>query len=660
MRNYLFLCFLFSVSVSYADNSFEPLQYQVGEEIIKPLIQSDANFSSVNFTTKSILNIIPIASGVNVLPQIIDSLNLILKKAVQNTSVTTGEQTGIIITGAMLSNGITVAGIAQSGVFIQRLLNSLDYSGNALLLLSSKKEGDSIFQTLFNSASFSILSWSQLTEMTVRLNTSISVLNITSLSQEDLERRQNQFKAISREGCSEGVSLGQTYCMDVRPYFKFFLGLPGRSNDLYSSKEPVPFSTWRSEIENILIENYAAGVEVKFKYSDDCPNCFPINVYAVDVSTQSPVSPSFSISYRSFENPNSKCPKGLVFDHSFTANSTIGYGQSCVPNYDYDDVSPFYNSFNYRISFPHFELYPDGAIKLHPGVFLLTKYYDLNIISDNSSLSYTKHLASNVVVNIAVKPLVSENAILISKTISGLTLLRSGNIETALVIREITKFSNDFKLKERSYSFFTQDGFDIAVQNTYLSPKTYGIMGKTIAEQFSIKTIDTITPTGESKPVDTITPTTSTGDSNSPIVPCGLNKDVQVLKMSNNQYYFETQNSPPCDVDWGEAPEHPKVKGESSEEQTEEQVEKELSDQLKQFFTDFKGNFGDSKGIFPVTEQCPPFEIDFTNAPMLKGKKFSFNQHCEEIAKNPAIQSTIRFVSMIVWFSIALIRVLRA
>jgi len=45
---------------------------------------------------------------------------------------------------------------------------------------------------------------------------------------------------------------------------------------------------------------------------------------------------------------------------------------------------------------------------------------------------------------------------------------------------------------------------------------------------------------------------------------------------------------------------------------------------------------------------------------MLKGKKFSFNQHCEEIAKNPAIQSTIRFVSMIVWFSIALIRVLRA
>ncbi|MEY3218744.1 MAG: hypothetical protein RIT27_101 [Pseudomonadota bacterium] len=629
MRNFLFLLFFISISVSSADNFFEPLQYQVGEEIIKPLIAGDANFSTVKFSTESISTIISIASGANVLVQIIDALNLIIKKAVQNTPGTT-EASGTtspstpIITGQMLSNGLLVAGIAQSGVFIQRVLNLLDYSGNALILLSSKKEGSSIFQTLFNSASFSTLTFSQLQDMSNQLRTGISVLNIIPLSQDDTERRDNQFKYYIRYGCPEEFSAGRKgYCMSDPPYFTWWV-----ESSALGSQIPKPYTS----MDELTAQS---GCVLK----SDCPNCLPMLMYQY--------SRCFVALH---ENPSASCPKGLSFNDSLSSVVVQTPIQVCIVDYSADDVTPFYYGFsNTAHEYPHFELDFNGLIKEHPAAFdykreNLTGNYSLSlpIINNVSSLTYPKNLDSNVVVDISIKPLVSENAFLVSKTINGLKILRQGNVEIGLTIREITKFSNDFILVGRSYSFLTQDGFDIGVQNSFLSPQTYGIAGKTIAEQFAIKTVDTITSTGESKPVDT-----------SAIVPCGLNKNVQVLRTRKNaegkdENYFETQNSPACNLDWGKSRNPSKAKDLSTKEP---QDFKPFHSRLSEHF---KSNF------FPVSDKCPAFEIDFSTMPLLKGSKFVYFRHCEYLAQNPMLETSIRLFSMVSFFLLALFKVFSA
>ena len=129
MRNF-FLIFLFFISASaYSiDYPFLSLQYSVGEEVIKPLIESDTNFSSVQWTTESPQTITAIASGSNVLVSIVTLLDAALKKAAQNsTAGNTG--TGTVVATGNFVNATQAMSVAQAGVFIQAMFSLLDFSG---------------------------------------------------------------------------------------------------------------------------------------------------------------------------------------------------------------------------------------------------------------------------------------------------------------------------------------------------------------------------------------------------------------------------------------------------------------------------------------------------------------------------------------------------
>jgi len=636
----------------------------VGEPMIKSVIGSDANFP-IQWTESSAKNASVIATGANVLSPLIDKFESLLKVAAQN-SESGSAGTGTVVTTGSLSNALTAISLSQSGAALENILylSTSAFSNKSLSLLHSKPDANTFFSVLQKQiVPYSNVSYHRIIHITS-----------TALSQ-DLERRSNQLKAWDAFGC--------------KPYSKYFIltfdkisvyCLPNKAlfNISFSDqREPKVFTKLTSSGVIDTFQSYLLGRGKGSIYYDDidgqystegynftdrcyffrsgslvAENCYPNRPFSYCTLLDDEHCTIDHIPLIYPDNSQNLCPLGLFpDDHLFIPDDVL----VCAPDASDDVVHKnVYDTHKLR---PVFELYPDFTFKLNPYSSKITSP-DFFLSQDRSYIFYPLNDPQNPLISVFVALKVFSDGFLLSRTVGGLKINRQGSITTEvdLQIREIEKYDFDFNLVERNLSFWTGDGFDIGIQNSFLSPKTYGIAGKTIAAQFAIRTLSSDMVLPEEK---------KEGDGG--VVPCGLAKDVQVLKTRKNaegkdENYFETQNSPACNIAWGAPPTYPKVDGEPSENQTREEKEKELLDQLNGFFKDFIKNFNSDskKSFFPVTEQCPPFEIDFREAPMLKGKKLSFNQHCEEIAKNPSIQSTIRFVSMIVWFFTALFRLFHA
>lgn len=644
MRNFFLMFFFFiSTSVYSIDDPFVSLQFSVGEGLIKPLVEgSNIDFSSVQWTTKSFQTITTIASGSNVLVPIVTSLDAALKQAAQNSTVgNTGSGT-VLATGDFVS-AMQAMSVAQSGVFIQAMFGLLDFSGKSLVLMTSKKENSLTIQNFFDMSMLSKLSWQQVVDFGNALRSFITVANITPLSQNDMTNRSNQFKYYSRYECSSyqlgGVAGTNGYCMPNTVFYKAHLMGCGLTGTSVQSVIPFSSGSYEREVQSLL------GTQTTATYSTiNCPtdDCLPNRVRYN--------SCDYDLYFNRVENPVLKCPQGLIFD-PFDSNYYGGADiQVCKPNYSLDEVNSLYNLFiNENGNFPYLELYPNNTFSVHP--FISNNLSDSNSYPYNirPSLSsgrdyfyYIKSIDQNVSVNFAFKSLLSENAFLISRTVNGLKLLRNGNIEVPIIIRDILKFSDDFKLMERSFSFSTLDGFDIAVGSTGLSPKTYGILGKTIAEQFGILTLSR----------DVVLPQQNTGNNqnnqNNQIVPCGLGKEVEVLRTrvntqtGENENYYSKEASPACNIAWGQVPDAKTV----SDFPTKDS--KDLIPSYTKLSDAFKIT------LFPTSNQCHPLELDLSDAPLFKFGVIRFNKHCEYISQNPLIVELLRLVSMVSWFLLSL------
>lgn len=676
MRNLVYFLLLISSFVFAEDDPFLPFTYVVGEPMIKSVIGSDVNFP-IQWTQPSSQMMSVIATGANVLPPLIDTFEALLKVAAQNSaSGVTGS--GTVITTGSFSNGLSAISLAQSGVALENILylSSGISSEKSMALLSSRQVNNTTEVSFFDVLQKRIVSYSE------QYKHRLVNISPTALSQ-DLDRRKNQMKARNNYDClpySEYLFVAgltsfdlSLYCIPGKAFFTLYITNVSHqvlfSENFSSLQVPSAFESFNSNQlfsfngeDRVRLYPYFRDKQGAFQqydgysFLDECQfyrggnllvnkDCRPLSpaIYCVN-NGFCPFSYSVSVLDHYSEGG---CPEGLIHYKSLYIPDNVLV--CAVPSFDaHITDAVFKNVYKSTHVVPIFEAYPDFTFKINPYVPKKDLFY-FSLSPDNSYLFYNEIDVQNQLVSAAIALKVFSDGFLVSKTLSGVKVNRQSSITTEvdLQIREIIKYDFNFNVIERNLSFWTGDGFDISIQNSFLSPKTYGIAGKTIAAQFGIRTLSS----------DMVLPQTNQSGSDS-VVLCGLNKDVQVLKTRKNaegkdENYFETQNSPKCTVSWGNAPTSEKVKGETDSET-------ELQEEMSGFYSKLMSNFTGSVNFFPITSQCPPIEFDFTNAPMLKGRKFVFNQHCNEIAKNPVIESTIRFVAMIGWFFIALIRVLRA
>ena len=543
-----------------------------------------------------------------------------------------------------------------------------------MYLLSLKGEGTSVFQNYFDSALLTLISAQQISDFGTQTKKFVPVVNVKSLSVHDVINRDNQFKAITNYQCNGHPNI----------YSNHFAGycMPGVLRHGVFNETTLGFEEAQGVIENYYTNTtehdfrwgklgQLTGVSLLDKFipcdftENNCPTYLTYNPgYGDETRLIVPVS------IYNFENSGSPCPSGTIFDSSASGWFGGKEIQVCVPSYLKDDISVNYTFGHVIDKFPLFEVYPDNKVRNHPYPLNNTKktipyvYYPDVLIYGGQFLSYTKTIDQNVSAVISFNPLVSENAFLISRTVNGLKLLRKGNIEVPLIIRDILKFSNDFKLIERDFSFVTQDGFDIGVGVTALSPKTYGILGKTIAQQFGILTLATDVVVPEEK---------KEGDGG--VVPCGLAKDVQVLKTRKNaegkdENYFETQRSPPCVTNWGKAPTGKNVKDfkqlcpKEGEEGYDPKCKESdfFKDSLKKLMDNFSLD-SDSFKIKDVTStKCVPLKLDFAGAGnwLGGGGVHDIKIICEVFEKSPTLETLFRTFFMITWFVTALFKLLSA
>jgi len=547
------------------------------------------------------------------------------------------------------------------------------------------------FKKFFDVSMLSMSTLQQLIDLKASLQFFIPILNFNVLSESDVVRRGNQVKYNSLYQCNfPSSALGSTvlksgYCMPntVRYYVgvagygtlstslgtypsgSYTTYFQGIQNDYDSSKT---FSTLVHHPNTIVNSpQYAMECSLEEKY------CLPQYLKVVDASGKVSYK---SIGFYYFENPDFRCPAGLVYDGGQWAGGADV--QFCRPAYESDAVTPNYWDFfsNNLGDYPEFEVYPDLTIHNHPKIAdsisaFGNSYYPNVSIYNGTILSYTKQIDQNISVDIAFKFL-DKNSFLISRTINGLKLLRSGNIEISLVIRDLLQFDSDFKLMDRNFSFVTQDGFDIAVGTTALSPKTYGITGKTIAEQFGILTLAT----------DVVLPESNTSNGSDSIVPCGLNKEVEVLRTRKNaqtgkdENYYSKEPSPACAINWGKASNAKDVKDFETagcKKEGEEGYDPNCkeSDAFKTHLNKLTNVFSFDSDNFRlknmVLNTCSPFEFDlsgieisFLGNNLLQdiSKKHIINSHCDLIDQNPLIETFFRISAMIGWFIFALFKLL--
>jgi len=697
MLKVLFILLL-STNVFAEDDLFKPFVYVVGELMIKSVIGSDANFP-IQWTESSAKNVSVIATGSNVLSPLIDKFESLLKVAAQN-SESGSAGTGTVVTTGSLSNALSAISLAQSGVALENILYlSLGiFLNNTMGLLNSKQDGNYFFNVLQKR----IVPYSNL------FDDRLIHITPTALSQ-DLERRSNQMKATSGYGCRPyldyiltyyGVTTSpqiSIYCIPHKALFDAVFEGSGsastNSEELYNKRPDDSISeATSSEVINFFssflskkahTNIYYANLDDQanehilsinaYNYSQHCyfvrngvlvaENCYPDRAYLYGC-TSSDVSSCVG-GYRlrltrhfSLES----CPIGLEHTNSLFLPDNVLI--CTIPLSRITDIV-YKNSYEALNLLPVFELYPDFTFKPNPYVSKGTtsRFF---VSQDGSYLFYPLTDPQNSLISGVIALKVFSDGFLLSRTVGGLKINRQGSITTEidLQIREIEKYDFDFNLVERNLSFWTGDGFDIGIQNSFLSPKTYGIAGKTIAAQFAIRTLSSDMVLPEEKK-----------EADGGVVPCGLGKDVQVLKTRKNaegkdENYFETQRSPPCVTNWGKAPTGKNVKDfkqlcpKEGEEGYDPKCKESdfFKDSLKKLMDNFSLD-SDSFKIKDVTStKCVPLKLDFAGAGnwLGGGGVHDIKIICEVFEKSPTLETLFRTFFMITWFVTALFKLLSA
>jgi hypothetical protein len=651
----------------------------VGEPMIKSVIGSDANFP-IQWTESSAKNASVIATGANVLSPLIDKFESLLKVAAQNSaSGVTGS--GTVVTTGSLSNALTAISLAQSGAALENILylSTSAFSNKSLSLLHSKPDANTFFSVLQKE----IVPYSNVS--------SDRIIHITSTAlSQDLERRSNQLKAWDAFGCKpyskyfiltfDKISV---YCLPNKALFN--ISFIDQDEWGVVKKEPKVFTKLTSSGVIDTFQSYLLGRgkgsiyygDIDGQYStegynfrDHCyffrsgslvaENCYPNRPFSYCTLPDDEHCTTGHIPLIYPDNSQNLCPLGLFpDDYLFIPDNVL----VCAPDASDDVVHKnVYDTHKLR---PVFELYPDFTFKLNPYSSKITSH-DFFLSQDHSYIFYSLNDPQNPLISVFVALKVFSDGFLLSRTVGGLKINRQGSITTEidLQIREIEKYDFDFNLVERNLSFWTGDGFDIGIQNSFLSPKTYGIAGKTIAAQFAIRTLSSDMVLPEEK---------KEGDGG--VVPCGLAKDVQVLKTRKNaegkdENYFETQRSPPCVTNWGKAPTGKNVKDfkQLCPKEGEEGYDPKCkeSDFFKDSLKKLTDNFSldsDSFKIKDVTStKCVPLKLDFAGAGnwLGGGGVHDIKIICEVFEKSPTLETLFRTFFMITWFVTALFKLLSA
>jgi hypothetical protein len=678
---------LFSTNVfAELDDPFKPLIYVVGESTIKDVIGSNSDFS-IQWTESSAKNASVIATGANVLSPLIDKFESLLTVAAQNSeSGVTG--TGTVVTTGSLSNALLAIGVAQSGVALENILylSTSTFSNKSMGLLYSNNGNNTIYSVLQK----------QPVSYSSQFDKSLINIKSTALSQ-DLERRSNQLKARGGFGCqpyAKYISTPAVTVADVSSYCEpnkakwnvYFEGYDGVTDlgssgviNHYASKKPKHITGTVNYMNlNKSGNSYFISVD-GYNYKKDCyfvrggslvaENCFPDHSFSYNCSTTffdddglpyCQVGPFFSINMVYLEKG---CPVGLVHASSLFIPEDVIVCIIPLSNSLTGDIvrKESYSGLNLM---PVFELYPNFKFQINP--YISKKdipYFFLSLNGDYVFLTLNDPNNPLIFSVIALK--VFSDGFLLSRTVGGIKINRHGSITTEvdLQIREIEKYDFSFNLVKRELSFWTGDGFDIGIDNSFLSPKTYGIAGKTIAGQFAIRTISSTM----------VLPKDNKKGSDGGVVPCGLGKDVQVLKTRENaegkdENYFEIQSSPACTVDWGKMPNANNVK--NFKQLCPKEGEEGYSSECKEdkFFEDIFGKLkdkisldSDSFKIKDITStKCVPLKLDFAGAGnwLGGGGVHEIKIICEMFEKSPNSETLFRTFFMISWFITALFRLL--
>ena len=203
-----------------------------------------------------------------------------------------------------------------------------------------------------------------------------------------------------------------------------------------------------------------------------------------------------------------------------------------------------------------------------------------------------------------------------------------------------------------------------------MSPDTFGSPDSALSPRFDVQSIpqfDTGTGTTPNTGTNTGTGTTpntgtNTGTGTTPNtgtntgtgtenVPCGLGRNVSVLKKAlDGTTSTVTVKSPPCEINWGKAPTGSNVPN----------FPEKTPEDFKTPFAKLPAFFGDGKW-FPVSPECkiPSIDLSQANVELLRPFAIEYKMDivCDMFKK---IETLMRTVAMIGWFFLALWRVLDA
>jgi len=164
----------------------------------------------------------------------------------------------------------------------------------------------------------------------------------------------------------------------------------------------------------------------------------------------------------SIEGPE-KCPTGTTF----SKNVWSPHLKVCVPDYSEDTVMAGYNKTYFKVrAYPHYEVYPSGAIKPYPQVVSQLqqnaqsgtgKPFSVSSQLSENSLGFSKTANQFVGGDIFVK--MEGGEVVVSKTLSKFKMKHRDGTDFTLSIREILKYSlGTLALTSREISYETSDG----------------------------------------------------------------------------------------------------------------------------------------------------------------------------------------------------------
>jgi len=623
---------------------------------------------------------------------------------------------------ATIANGVAAAQVAQSGLIIDGILKTAatvmrggTYLGAAILVADSTVSQLGI-ETIYDPVSNEFVS---LTDFKALSTKPADWINLVPISQTDSSRREYQLKAANLEGCPQSSLLpAMAYCIagsaayDVVVYsYQQTFGQQSEDEDEYNSSSQ--FQRWYK-----LSANQLKSVVTSFIINDHIwgGNFWGDPISDVKLDSWIVPSPKFidgarfdlKFTYtnrygqrRDFDETllvqpvdgATPCPTGT----KFTFNLWEGQVQVCEPDFSQDSTKTRYASSLKQLgSYPHYETYPDGTIKVHPIVSNqislssqtgIAKEFstDSRISSDGSSIEFTKNPNQFVDGTISYKG--NSGEVIVSRTLDKFKMKHRNGTDFFMKVREVSKYSTSLQLLSREISYETSDGTKLKPDDTFMSPDTFGSPDLALSPRFGVQSIPRFQTQPQPQPQTQPQPGTDPATQPQPQTQPGTDPATQPQPQpqpqtqpgtdpatqpqpqpqtqpgtgpaTQPQPQQSTENvpcglgkpgSPPCQIDWGKSPTAPEVPTKETED-------------LIPFFTDLKDHFVPKKELFPVSNRCVNPVVELSkyagelNVLRPFAKDYELTLYCRALT---SVEQVVRLLFMISWFLFALWVVLDA